>query len=222
MEQYELKFGVDTLTFSANYLPYIRQYLVNDTLIADIKPLPETACSLIRSQINKNIYHVDALRKILKKIIGDEYLHYFNNYNLKKVGLILRGDLVYLDSDKNAKNALRNYLIKNSKTVLDDEDKLLFSTSTMYAILADLKSSYQILEFQPYSYIAIDVLKSEGIDQKFINDFIDDVLEFTKNEYFTLAKIIEEGYDHPIFELGFDKYFYETTLDSSLLISRLK
>ena len=209
MEQYELKFGVDTLTFSANYLPYIRQYLVNDTLIADIKPLPETACSLIRSQINKNIYHVDALRKILKKIIGDEYLHYFNNYNLKKVGLILRGDLVYLDSDKNAKNALRNYLIKNSKTVLDDEDKLLFSTSTMYAILADLKSSYQILEFQPYSYIAIDVLKSEGIDQKFINDFIDDVLEFTKNEYFTLAKIIEEGYDHPIFELGFDKYFYE-------------
>ena len=123
--------------------------------------------------------------------------------------MILRGDLVYLDSDKNAKNALRNYLIKNSKTVLDDEDKLLFSTSTMYAILADLKSSYQILEFQPYSYIAIDVLKSEGIDQKFINDFIDDVLEFTKNEYFTLAKIIEERYDHPIFELGFDKYFYE-------------
>ncbi len=79
--------------------------------------------------------------------------------------------------------------------------------------LYDLRGKYQIVEFSPLQYINIRRLNQNGIG---IDDFYayqQSVAKFSRiGEFFTICSLRQDGFTHPLDELGFDEWFYSSIL----------
>lgn len=212
---YEKQYGVDPATFNANYLKYIKEDLTTDKEFTNSVPLGETYCKSLELVLDKNLYHIKVFKRIFKNVIGNEYQHYFNKYNFLKLGFIQKGELVYLLKDKNAKNAVRRYFLRADKIILDSDDEALLTSSTFTQALSKLKASYQIIEFCPCSYISSSALENFGINKDVILQYVEEILKIANKDYFSLSKISLKVHNHPIYDLGFETYFYESILKAS-------
>ena len=100
------------------------------------------------------------------------------------------------------------------------EDEAIFEQSAFNKIIEKRAKTLAIIEIEPKSYITQTGLTNANISSKDLNQFKEFVAIFTKNySFFTYEQIVEDGFYHPLQELGFDNIFYESILKNSKLFS---
>ena len=98
--------------------------------------------------------------------------------------------------------------LMNSRTF----DQSMYTTSTFYAALSDLRYQYKVLEIMPNQYIHMSHLEKIGITRADIDDFINAVIQSAHGTYFTYGQLKRRGFKHKLQDLGLDDYFYSSIL----------
>jgi hypothetical protein len=81
----------------------------------------------------------------------------------------------------------------------------------------------ELFEYEPKKYISIKRLNELGVSKEDLIDFTDKVYDFANKNIFTITKLLNDNFSHPLFDLDFDNIFYSSVLRNSnkFLIRRL-
>lgn len=88
--------------------------------------------------------------------------------------------------------------------------------NTEYGIFNELKQQYEIIEFQPKTFLNIKRLNNVGITKQDIINYVQDVYDFVDyGEFFTFKSLKLKEYDHELHMLGFDDCFYASLISEN-------
>ena len=92
---------------------------------------------------------------------------------------------------------------------LDDKIKILNLSSRSYNCLNKLR----IKTIGEFMAISKENLKVMGVNKNMFEDFINQVLNFLEQgQYFTIASLKKMKFYHPLYDLGFENWFYTSIL----------
>ena len=107
-----------------------------------------------------------------------------------------------------------DYLLTNPDIVDAREfPKSMFMHGAYSSELGKLRQAREIVEFSPYRYINMRRLNECGITLDTLTDYCEAVRQYVdKNAFFTITSIRQDGFTHPLDDLGFDEWFYSSVL----------
>ena len=213
IKEYENFYGIDSKTFSANYLFYIEKY--NCSGVYDIKF--EEYDSIILADIRKilfeELYTLQEVKEKLKESFPNCKKELLNPILLRKIGYKISGGYIVKDQYSSASDYFFQFLQKNEIVKLNNVSSRIKSLSMFVSQIYKLKETYEIIEFSPNYFINFSKLKKLGITKKDLKQYCLKVLEFIgKDKYFTTFSLKKNGFYHELDELGFDDYFHTSIL----------
>lgn len=211
-EKYETVYGVKKESVLANFLNCIENYLDrkgNYVLVEEV--LNNEELNMLSEVLNKNLYTMNQARKIFIEIFPNK-VKYFNTYNLKKIGFSLSKNIIYKNEYGSLEKFIENYFKENKIVDFGGDFSILFLNRAFNQVIPELQRKYQIIEFDKNKYISIEKINEIGYSINEIKDFINKAIEYSEENFFTLFWLEKNEFEHKIFDMGFDSYFYENIL----------
>lgn len=211
-EKYETVYGVKKESILANFLDCIENYLDRDgnyVLVEEV--LNNEELNMLSEVLNKNLYTMNQARKIFIEIFPNK-VKYFNTYNLKKIGFSLSKNIIYKNEYGSLEKFIENYFKENKIVDFGGDFSILFLNRAFNQVIPELQRKYQIIEFDKNKYISIEKINEIGYSINEIKDFINKAIEYSEENFFTLFWLEKNEFEHKIFDMGFDSYFYENIL----------
>lgn len=212
---FEYKYGMKDA--NAIYFGCINEYLDNGVYKIDYEELLNDEKEILTEILQCDIMSLSAVRQRLVEILPNADLEKINNYNLRKLGYKISVNLVFSTKYGSFEQLIKNTILSQEIIDLVDED-LLLKNQVFYNLLWESKSSYQIVEFYNKKFIHIKKLESLGISKDNLLDFSQSAKNFANGRYFTVQSLKNHGFEHELFQFGFDDYFYESVLRYSPLL----
>lgn len=208
-EEYGLKKESIIAEISSDY----RHFIVNEkiTVSFDI-PDEEVFYIQLKDILADEIYLVDEFSRIIQ-----QYWHKplsVTQMLTQQVGYNLRGSYVVKQTFNSVNDAYRRLI--TSKDIFTVPDTKLFKRMDYFNVIYDLEKNLNIFKISEDTYLNYSKFNNSGVVKEQFRDFIKSTENSVKGrKYFTLPQIIEDGFDHELFELGFDDIFYERILATS-------
>lgn len=212
-KKYSKKYGVKEGTFLSGFTSLIFNYLnENDYYLIPNFELSEEKINELKTIFNAPYYSYDKLVSEINKIIGFEYDKKYSFHIVKLLGYRINGNLVYPIKYTTIEDFVFN--IMKDKETIDFENDLteIYENSACKSVLRTLQFNFQFIEFDYKKYINRNKLISIGITSKLLNDFVYEALKIAKYKFFTFHWLREEGFDHELFNSGFEDLFYVNVL----------
>ena len=209
---YEMTYGVDKATFAANYFSPITPYRHADMLSMDVEKMSDTMIAESRSILIQNFYSLKEITSLLSEHFNCDMSDYVNSYNINQLGYTLASRSIYKSEYTGMVAALEAHIADNGLMNSRTFDQSMYTTSTFYAALSDLRYQYKVLEIMPNQYIHMSHLEKIGITRADIDDFINAVIQSAHGTYFTYGQLKRRGFKHKLQDLGLDDYFYSSIL----------
>jgi len=209
---YEMTYGVDKATFAANYFSPITPYRHADMLSMDVEKMSDTMIAESRSILIQNFYSLKEITSLLSEHFNCDMSDYVNSYNINQLGYTLASCSIYKSEYTGMVAALEAHIADNGLMNSRTFDQSMYTTSTFYAALSDLRYQYKVLEIMPNQYIHMSHLEKIGITRADIDDFINAVIQSAHGTYFTYGQLKRRGFKHKLQDLGLDDYFYSSIL----------
>lgn len=209
---YEMTYGVDKATFTANYFSPITPYRHADMLSMDVEKMSDTMLTESSSILTQNFYSLKEIVSLLSEHFNCDMSDYVNSYNINRLGYTLASRTIYKSEYMSLVSALEAHVADNGLMNSRTFDQSMYATSTFYAALSDLRYQFKVLEIMPNQYIHIRQLEKIGITKTDIDDFINAVIKSGHGTYFTYNRLKRMGFKHKLQDLGLDDYFYGSIL----------
>lgn len=209
---YEMTYGVDKATFAANYFSPITPYRHADMLSMDVEKMSDTMIAESRSILIQNFYSLKEITSLLSEHFNCDMSDYVNSYNINQLGYTLASRSIYKSEYTGMVAALEAHIADNGLMNSRTFDQSMYTTSTFYAALSDLRYQYKVLEIMPNQYIHMSHLEKIGITRADIDDFINAMIQSAHGTYFTYGQLKRRGFKHKLQDLGLDDYFYSSIL----------
>lgn len=208
-QEYEAIYGVLAQTVLANYQFDFHRYLVDGLYRFDQDQIQKEQAENFERYFTADFYTIEEIKPIFLKF-GSKYL---NAYNLSMLGYRMYSTYVLRDAFDNALDYFSSILVTPDIIDLAKLNRGLCATSAFQVEVQKLKASLDIVEFSPQKYVNIRKLEQQGITKSVLRAFCEDVFAYiSKNEYFTIHALLKTGYSNPLFDLGFDEWFYSALL----------
>lgn len=212
---FEHKFGMKN--GGAVYFGCINEYLDNGVYNIDYEELSNDEKEILTEILKCDIMSLSVVRQRLVEILPNTDLEKINNYNLHKLGYKISVELVFSTKYGSFEQLIKNTILSQEIIDLVNDDMLL-KNQVFYNLLWQSKSSYQIIEFSNKKFIHIKKLEALGISKDNLLEFSQSAKNFANGKYFTVHSLKNHGFNHELFQLGFDDYFYESVLRYSPLL----
>lgn len=207
------KFGYDKRVIPT-YMQCIMPYYYNGEFKIDYKCMPEERRTEFKKVLTDDFYSFDKLKKIYAKEFPDADTEEVNTYNLKLMGFIT-----------NSSYAVQNYHTANEYIIAQLTKDDTFDITPLrnrfadygvyYQAFSDLKKNWDIIEYSADKFINIRKLNASGVTKRDIADFCDAVYEAAAGcDYFSIGSLRKNGFEHDMFDLGFEDFFYGSLLMS--------
>ena len=195
-----------------SWLGCISEYNENGTYSVNFVPMPDAHKTLLKKHLTEDFYFFSEVKAVYQELFPNADVSLISAFNLKLMGFVVNSNYIIQHHDSAAK--LFEYLL----TQADVQDISSFSKRyggimSYYQKLAELKDSYEIIEFAPYHYVHIRKLQKMGIEKKNLREYCDSVDKYTENgTYFTVEYLKSKGFSSPLDSLGFEAWFYSSLL----------
>jgi len=209
---YESEYGVKAETALANYFKCIDIYYHNGLYSIDSDTLVGDEYDIMKDKLVEDMYFFKDVKEMYIRLFPTGNPKLINPYNLKRLGFKINTSIIYSDKYSNSEQYFRKLMMKDDifdATLLDSRLKCC---PTYYRILQILAEQFEVIEFLPNKFINIRRLEKKGIIKRKLKEFIDYVFDFVGEELFTIRSLRRRGFEHELFELGFDDLFYSALL----------
>lgn len=216
IELYAKRYGIHQQTILTNYLAGIDAYLYDGIYRFDIKPMPEEKLALLRSHLTEDFYRSYAVEEIFRALFPNEDSTQLNAYLYKLIGYNSYSDYVIRDSYPTASEYFQHLLTRSDFIDSDDFSPELRQLNSYIVELYRLRSSLDIIEYEPGKYVNRSYLERHGIGAQELKEFCDWVYETEGTEYFTIYSFMRHFADqrpvHWKLDERFTDYFYASVL----------
>ena len=188
------------------------EYYYQGVYRIDYKTMSQNARTLLKEKLTNDFYYIDEIKKIYKDLMPKADLSEINPYNLKLMGFSVFSR--YACQNYASLEAYFTHLLTKSDIIdITPYRKRFTYVQAFSGTLKNLKQNKTIFEFDPNRIISKARLESGGVTDDVIERFCDDVFDFVKdNTFFSVKHLINEGFNHELFELGFSDWFYASIL----------
>lgn len=135
--------------------------------------------------------------------------------NLEKIGFKNASNYIYSNKYESMKEYLEiNYF---SSDFLDTTviDRRLLYVVLFSGLVIEKRKNLEIIEYETGKFMKSKLLEKAGVSIKYLKEFINSVSDFTvRRGLFTFKSIMNDGYTHELFDLGFEEVFYSSILRS--------
>lgn len=152
---YESTYGVDKLTFTANYMAPVVVYKQGDTLSMDVEKMGHEMLNEVRLVLTQNFYSLKEFGTVLNEHFKCDMSVYVNSYNIKMLGYTLSNRTIYKSNFSGIITALEAHIADKGLTNSRLLDQSMYTSSTFYAAIAELRRQYKVFEVMPNQYIHI-------------------------------------------------------------------
>lgn len=207
---YEEKYGVLSQNVYINYIPAIperRKKLsyINETVHRKDKDTLDD----FKIKLNEDIYSLEFINELFCKTY--KTTDKLSGYDLENLGFKFSSQLIY----KNKYNSLTDYLnhlFQNDLVDMSADYNYLIQQGSVYNYVYNLQNNYQIIEYSPRKYINVNRLKLMDITKNDIIDYCSQIQDLIGVRFFTIESLKKLNFNHKLYKLGFDDYFYESIL----------
>lgn len=221
---YEDEYGVKAETVLANYFKCIDEYCHNSVYSIDSQPLTTDEFNLLKNALTKEFYLISDVKCIFKKLFPKGDIALISSYNLKCLGFKVNSNSIYSDKYTSCEQYFRTLILKDDTFDANMLGIAAYSNQMYYHVIQELREEFEILEFSYNKFVNITRLEKIGIYKSDLKEFCDDVYVYGNEEFFTIQLLRKHGFEHRLFELGFDDWFYSSLLkyDSRFKYRRLE
>ena len=212
-EKYEEQYGAKAATVLANYFDCIDCYLHNSIYRMDLPPLTQQWQERMKLVLTEDFYRIAEVKRLYLREFPSADGADINVYVLKSLGFRVFNSYVVRDNFNNAVDYFR-YLL-TSQDIVDMREKVqMFCNIGIYwNVVQELKAEREIIEFSPNQYINSRRLKANGVTNADLEQYCDAVATFVRQgDFFTIRSLKQDGFAHPLDELGFEDWFYASVL----------
>lgn len=207
------EYGFRKNTIASYIMMNFRTY-IDDNKIKHFKEADEKSkIDKIKNLMIKTVY----LRSEVVKIFKDVSLK-FNTVLLGQLDYYITGNIIYKKKYKNATGALSS-IVMNSDIWRRGYSKIEQSYEmTMY--LSQMERNQKLVMLDEGVYAKVSFLEKKGIEPSLLDSYIKSVYNFLpKSDYFSLYRLDEMGFKHPLIDYGFERIFYERLISTSHLFN---
>ena len=211
---YSELYGVTPTTALSNHLILVKQYLNKDKVLEmDVPSLSEEQLERLKALLPNDVYSMERLLSIFRREYPTEPVEKINHYTLHQLGFHVFSGYVMRLTYRNAQEYFRAILLKGDITDANLFPQEYSYIQTYSSTLSSLLENRDLIEFLPKKYIKISRLTELfGTTKEDIKQFCRHVNEYTDKPFFTVQSLKKDGFDDPLFELGFDDCFYSSLL----------
>lgn len=207
--KYEEAYGTKAATVLGGYLHEFDEYYHNGMYSIDADNLPYEHTQRMRKVLTNDYYTIANVKSIYQREFADVDVTQINPYTLKTLGFRVYEGYVVKDTYGSAVEYVHHLLFDKDIVDARQFDKSIFYLGIYSSELGKLRMNRQIVEFAPYRYINIRRLQQFGVTHDAIQAFCDDVHRYVEpGEIFSINSLRERGFEHELFDLGFEEWFY--------------
>lgn len=208
------EYGYDQATVLGTYVNSIRKYLVNGVYVTDQKKMVAEHMNTLSRALTDDFYFIDEIKSIYRRVVPDADTDEINQYNLDSLGFTVYARYALQNHDS-LEQYFRYILLAADITDITAIRKRYCYVPSFSNTLSELKSNYEIIEFEPNEIVSFSKLERGGVTRDMIEDFCDAVYEFVEDDrFFSISSIKLSGFDSELFQLGFSNWFYANILTS--------
>ena len=214
---YEMEYGVRAATVNANRPSSISKYYHNGIYEINQPVLDETEFNYMETNLDENFYFVQDVKNIYLKQFGEQTVDRINPRTLKELHFKVYVDYIIRDTFSSAYDYF--YTLFSSKDVftIEQYDKRLSCVQTANQAIEDLRSSYDILEYEDMKFISYKRLNSvhNDITKVTLNEYVSKVDSYVSDGYFTIHNLIKHGLADRLHDIGFGEWFIAAIVKNS-------
>ncbi len=211
-EYVHMEFGYDKMTATMSYFKHLTPFYHQGVYSINFKRIPEERVSLFKEKLTEDFYYISEIKDLYKENFGDVDLEEINPLSLKALGFKVNTTYV-IQNFPSAEAYFSHILTSQDVYDISEMNSKYANNKTYYVIYKGMRKSYDILFFERNQVITINRLNKLGIGKEDIQLFCDKVADFIDNRsYFTVHSLKKSGFEAKLFDLGFDDYFYASTL----------
>lgn len=208
------EYGYDKAT-ATGYLSLLSAYYHNGVYSVHFKRIPEEHAEAMKDKLTEDFYYIDEIKAAYKSLFPDADPEEINPYSLKALGFVVNSGYAvqnYPSAATYFTQLLTKEGVYNNRDILNRYGTLRMFSQTY----AELLAKHQIFPFEKDQIITLQRLQKLGVTEEDINAYCEAVRDFVEEDtYFTLTSLRQDGFSHPLEQLGFDDYFYASLLGSS-------
>lgn len=201
-------YGYSPQTAKGTFMQELREYLVDGEYRIDTPALNPLQLELISAKLEEEFYWISELEAIFDECNISNSKQYLNHLNISKLGYRLGADFIYKDCYTSAHDYFVKLFTKDEIVDIAKWGGKYTLSQSYYITMNQLKRNYDILEFSRKKYINFSKLKQYGVTKEALDSFGREVVDLNIEGYFTLQSIQNQGFEHELFDLGFDDCFY--------------
>lgn len=219
---YSETYGVKKATIAANYLTSINKYLNKGVFSIDVIKMNDVEYSFLKSVLTDEIYSISEIREIYAKQFTAKNLERINTYNLKVLGFNINSTVAYLNKYSNFEIFINHYIEDNTIIDFSNKKRDILKNVSCYNRINESLKDLEIIEFERYKYLNSKKLREADITKQELQAFSTEVTTFARNHFFTIKSIENKGFEHKLFDLGFNSIFYQSILYADKKLKRLR
>lgn len=209
----ESEYGIKQETFLGSMQEEIKKYIVDDKIKFIGKKIPEEVIMKIKSNLTENFYSKDEIIKYLKEIeIDYEELIFYEN--IASLGFTVTNNYIFTKKIDNMSEYLEEILLEKDFCTLNSVKKKVPRGSGFETVFYKLRQGYKLLKINENKYLKIEYLNQFGVTEETIIDFLQKISE-TDIKYYNTFSLKNKNFNHEIFNLGYDDYFYDEIIKVS-------
>ncbi|MFR7478399.1 MAG: DNA-directed RNA polymerase subunit alpha C-terminal domain-containing protein [Acutalibacteraceae bacterium] len=197
-------------TVLANWLPRVSEYYHQGMCVADCDDMPQDHVETLKRCLTGDFYFLWEVRRLYRENVPGADLSLLTPYNLKKMGFFTGTSYILQHIPR------RKRILKVCCLPMTWMWPRLAKGIRVYRpirLLASLKHSRTIIEFEPYQYINRRRLEKLGVDKQALDRYGEDVWNFlTDGSYFSIQSLRQNGFQAELDTLGFGDLFYASLL----------
>lgn len=211
-ESFEKKYGHLRGTVSANFLKEIREYYYDGMYRVDENPFSPEEFNVLKAELKEEFYFLEEIKRIFSIHFPTGDIHKVNAYNIQQLGFKVNRDYAYSNSYASADAYFRYFLTKGDQVDLKGCYSRLWNIQVFAGVVQALREEFELIEYAPSQFINYRRLLKFGVTKECLQNYIDEVIEFVGEQYFTVHSLRLMGFKHELDELGFDDWFYESLI----------
>lgn len=206
------EYGYDPAVIQGTYLQAFTEYYHQGIYSINQKAMSTEHKATLQEKLTEDFYYIDEIRKIYRGLFPNADLEEVNPYNLKTMGFIVLSRYV-VQNHASLEAFCEDILTREDIIDLTPYRRRFVYMQMFSQKLMELKRNLQVIEFEPNQIINFRKLEKSGVTREMIYDFCDKVYDFVDDAaYFSAQTLRQDGFESPLYELGFSDWFYANLL----------
>ena len=210
---YQESYGANPATAISDYTSLCAPYYSNGKYEIEENLMTEEEYTVMRACMDRDFYLINAVKDIYKKAFPNGDIGRINTYNIRAIGFMVFSGYVIRSTYKTSSEYFSHLLSGDEIINANNFEPGICGVVVYTQLLAELRSNYDLVEFEPKQYIPFSRLNEKGIEKQDFYDYCTAARSrYDFGGFFTLKSLRKGGFTNKLDDLGFENTFYESLL----------